>query len=86
MAADLAALLTAIRLQRLASAAACAEMIDILLGQEVAHDIVRGLPDNTRVAHKNGWVAGIHHSVALVLPDDAPEFVLATCITAELDN
>lgn len=85
-AADLAALLAAIRQGRLAGPESGAEMLDVLLAQEVTDDIVRGLPDGTRVAHKNGWVDGIHHSAAIVMPDDAPEFVLATCVTAPLDE
>jgi beta-lactamase class A len=83
---DLAALLTAIRLSRIASRDACAEMLEILLAQEVDDDIVQGLPDGTRVAHKNGWITAINHSAALVLPDDAPEFVLTSCISAPLSK
>ncbi len=85
-ASDLALLLAAIRGNRLAKPATCAEMLDLLFAQEVDDDIVRGLPAGTRVAHKNGWIKGIHHSAALVVPDDAPEFVLATCVTAPLDE
>ena len=61
-------------------------MLDVLLAQEVVDDVVRGLPDGTRVGHKNGWVEGIRHSAALVLPGDAPEFVLTTCISAPLGD
>jgi beta-lactamase class A len=83
-AADLAALLAAIRGNRLASASSCAEMLDVLLAQEVDDDIVRGLPEGTRVAHKNGWDEGIRHSAALILPAGAPEFLLVTCVSAPL--
>jgi beta-lactamase class A len=83
-AADLAALLGAIRGNRLASASSCAEMLDVLLAQEVDDDVVKGLPEGTRVAHKNGWVEGIRHSAALILPTDAPAFVLVTCVSAPL--
>jgi len=83
-AADLAALLAGIRAGRLATPSSCAEMLDILLAQEIDDDIVRGLPEGTPVAHKNGWDEGIRHSAALVLPADAPEFVLVTCMSAPL--
>jgi beta-lactamase class A len=83
-AADLASLLAAIRGHRLADPASCKEMIAVLLAQEVDEDIVQGLPPGTRVAHKNGWVEGIRHSAALILPDDAPEFILVTCVSAPL--
>jgi beta-lactamase class A len=83
-AADLASLLAAIRGHRLAASASGTEMFDVLLAQEVDDDIAQGLPPGTRVAHKNGWVEGIHHSAAVILPSDAPEFVLVSCVTAPL--
>jgi beta-lactamase class A len=79
---DLAALLSAIRRGRIATPEACAAILNFLVAQEMTDDIVQGLPMGTRVAHKNGWIDGINHSAALVLPDDAPEFVLVTCISA----
>jgi beta-lactamase class A len=96
-AADLARLMTAIhggaRRDRpsepasgFASQSACAEMLEVLLAQEVTDDVVRGLPQGTAVAHKNGWVEGIRHSVALVLPADSPAYVLAICVSAPLDH
>jgi beta-lactamase class A len=71
-AADLAALFAAIRTNRLASPSSCAEMLEVLLAQEVDDDIVKGLPEGTRAAHKNGWVKGIRHSAALILPATRP--------------
>ncbi len=91
-AADLAALNAALHTgavagspgPTLASRAACREMLDVLLAQEVTEDVVRGLPPGTRIAHKNGWVEGIRHSAALVYPDDAPDDVLVSCVSAAL--
>ncbi|HEY8457492.1 MAG TPA: serine hydrolase [Actinopolymorphaceae bacterium] len=88
---DLAALLSAIFMGTrgrwsYASPAACREMLEILLAQEVTDDIAPGLPPGTTVAHKNGWVDGIRHSAAIVFPDDAPPFVLVTCVTSSLSD
>lgn len=85
-AADLAALLAAIGTERLATPTSCHEMLDVLHAQQVTVDVVAGLPEGTRVAHKNGWVDGIRHSSALILPDDAPPYLLVTCVTAPLDK
>lgn len=85
-ASDLAALLAALYAGELAGSGATREMLEILLAQEVKVDVVRGLPPGTRVAHKNGWVDGVRHSAALVLPADAPAFVLVTCITATMSD
>ncbi|MFF0230940.1 serine hydrolase [Micromonospora sp. NPDC005252] len=88
-AADLAALLGALTSGattpgRLASPAGCAAMLDVLLAQEHREDLAAGLPEGTRVALKNGWVRGVRHSVGVVLPDDAPPYVIAVCTTTDL--
>jgi beta-lactamase class A len=80
-AADLATLLSAIALGTIASAPACATMLDILAAQEMRADLPAGLPAGTRVAIKNGWLTGIRHSAGVVYPDDAPPFVLAVCLS-----
>jgi beta-lactamase class A len=81
-AAGLVQVLGAIAAGAAASPAACTEMLDVLRGQEWRDDIVRGLPAGTRVAHKNGWVDGVRHSIALIEPDDAPPYLLAICTTS----
>ncbi|MEU5785486.1 serine hydrolase [Micromonospora lupini] len=88
-AADLAALLGALASGagtpgRLASPAGCAAMLDVLLAQEHREDLAAGLPEGTRIALKNGWVRGVRHSAGVVLPDDAPPYVLAVCTTTDL--
>jgi beta-lactamase class A len=93
-AADLAALLSTITLgaarpdslgpDRLAGAAACREMLDVLLAQERREDLAAGLPAGTRIAHKNGWVTGVRHGAAVVFPPDAPEYCLVVCATTPL--
>ena len=80
-AADLAALFGAIMAGRLGSSEA---MVATLLAQERTEDLAAGLPPGTQVAHKNGWVHGIRHAAGVILPDDAPPFVLAVCTTTPL--
>lgn len=85
-AADLARLLTAIATHRLASAESCTQMMDILLAQECTEDLAAGLPPGTRIAHKNGWVDHVRHSVGVVLPDDAAPYVIAVCTTSQMPD
>ncbi|MET7708206.1 serine hydrolase [Micromonospora sp. NPDC005413] len=88
-AADLAALLGALATGattpgRIASPAACRAMLDVLLAQEHREDLAAGLPEGTRIAHKNGWVRGVRHGAGVVLPDDAPPYLIAVCTTTDL--
>ncbi|MET7670312.1 serine hydrolase [Micromonospora luteifusca] len=87
-AADLAALLGALASGadspgKLASPAACSAMLDVLLAQEHREDLAAGLPEGTRIAHKNGWVRGVRHGAGVVLPDDAPPYLIAVCTTTD---
>jgi beta-lactamase class A len=86
-AADLAALLSAIATDRIASPSACKEMRELLLAQEKNDDLPTGLPAGTPIAHKNGWVDGIRHDAAIVYPPDTPPYVLVACLsTARSDE
>ncbi len=85
-AADLARLLSAIAADRVAGPTSCRQMMEILLAQECNDDIAAGLPPGTRIAHKNGWVEHIRHGVGVVLPDDAPPYVIAVCTTSDLPD
>ena len=55
---------------------ACAAMVDVLAAQEFNDLIPAGLPPGTKVAHKTGWITGINHDAAIVLPEGAPPYVL----------
>ncbi|PSK64455.1 hypothetical protein B0E53_03603 [Micromonospora sp. MH33] len=88
-AADLAALLGGLALGArrpgpLASPAGCAAMLDVLFAQEHREDLAAGLPEGTRIAHKNGWVRGVRHGAGVVFPADAPPYAVVVCTTTDL--
>jgi beta-lactamase class A len=88
-AADLAALLGALargaqRPGPLAAPAACASMLDVLFAQEHREDLAAGLPEGTRIAHKNGWIRGVRHGAGVVFPTDAPAYAVVVCTTTDL--
>ncbi|SCL24007.1 serine hydrolase [Micromonospora inyonensis] len=90
-AADLAALLGALavgatRPGPVATPTSCATMLDVLCAQEFREDLPAGLPAGVPIAHKNGWVTGVRHGVGVVLPHDAPPYVLAVCTTTDLTD
>lgn len=75
-AAALATLLEALLEGRAVSPEADRAMIGILRDQRFNTMIPAGLPAGVRVAHKTGWITGIHHDAAIVEPPDAPPYVL----------
>ena len=51
-------------------------MIDILLGQEFNSLIPAHLPEDVRVAHKTGWITGVHHDSGIVYLPDGQRYIL----------
>mgnify|MGYP002760903315 FL=1 len=52
------------------------EMIEILKKQQFNDMIPTRLPDNVEVAHKTGWITGVHHDSGLVILPDGQKYVL----------
>ncbi len=52
------------------------EMLRILEGQEFQETIPAGLPQGVRVGNKTGWITGINHDAAVVLPEDRAPYVM----------
>lgn len=50
-------------------------MVEVLLRQRYNEMIPAGIP-GARVAHKTGWITGIRHDAALVMPQGAPPYAL----------
>jgi len=51
-------------------------MINILLEQQYNDIIPAKLPRGVKVAHKTGWITGLHHDAALVMLPDGRQYVL----------
>ena len=74
---DLAALMNALMRGEAVSPQADRAMIETLAGQRYNSMIPAGLPSDTRVAHKTGWLDGLHHDAAIVCPPgEAVPYVL----------
>lgn len=55
---------------------ASGEMLEILKQQEFNEMIPAGLPASAQVAHKTGWITGVHHDSGVVFLDDGTTYVL----------
>ena len=58
------------------SEAASKEMIQILKQQEYNDMIPARLPGSVEVAHKTGWITGLHHDSGIVFVPGGPTYVL----------
>ncbi len=62
--------------EQLVNAAASKEMIRILLDQKFNNIIPALLPADVKVAHKTGYITGIHHDSGIVFLPDGRKYVL----------
>jgi beta-lactamase class A len=69
----------------IASPQSCRGMIDVLLRNDDATKIVRGLPPHTPCAHKTGEIDGVRNDAAIVDPFGDDPYVLVV-LTRDLRN
>ncbi|MEK6476196.1 serine hydrolase [Catalinimonas sp. 4WD22] len=73
---DLMLMFDAIAKGEAVSQEASEEMIDILLDQKFNKMIPAKLPEDVKVAHKTGWITGVHHDSGIVFLPDGRKYVL----------
>jgi beta-lactamase class A len=63
----------------------CDDMIKILLDQKFNDIIPAKLPADIRVAHKTGWITGVHHDSGIVFLPNRKKYVLVI-LSKNLEN
>jgi beta-lactamase class A len=81
---DLARVLGGVGNRTIAAPRTCEDVERLLAAQEHRDGIPAGLPGDTYVANKTGWVDGVTHDAAVVRPGDAAPYVLVVCTTGQL--
>lgn len=64
----------------------CDEMLDVLAAQEHRQMVPAGVPAGVRVAGKRGWITGIEHDAAVVMPLNSPPYVLVVLSRGAADS
>jgi Beta-lactamase class A len=82
---DLMVILERIARRQVVSEQASQEMIEILKGQEYNDMIPARLPDSVEVAHKTGWITGLHHDSGIVFVPNGPTYVVVL-LSQNLEN
>lgn len=73
---DLAIIMEKIALNEAGTPEDCVEMVRILKDQQFNDLIPLYLPEVVEVAHKTGWITGVHHDSAIVYLPDGRRYVL----------
>jgi beta-lactamase class A len=82
---DLMLLFEKIDKEELVNAEASMGMMDILLNQQFNDLIPAQLPNNVKVAHKTGWITGVHHDSGIVFLPGGRKYVLVL-LSKDLKN
>jgi beta-lactamase class A len=82
---DLMLLFEKIDKEELVNAEASMGMMDILLNQQFNDIIPARLPKSVKVAHKTGWITGVHHDSGIVFLPDGRKYVLVL-LSKDLKN
>lgn len=77
---DLGTVMRAVAEGPMFTEASRAEMLGILQRQHFRENIPAGVPDGVPVANKTGWITGINHDAAVVMPPAMPAYVLVVMI------
>ncbi|UPK77030.1 class A beta-lactamase-related serine hydrolase [Nocardioidaceae bacterium SCSIO 66511] len=85
-ASDMARVLVALLAGKLVPAQRTTEVERVLAACETNDAIPAGLPPNTYLAHKTGWIDEACHDVGIVRPDGARPFILSIFTSALLDD
>ncbi len=82
---DLMLLFDKIDHEELVNSEASMAMMDILLNQKFNDIIPANLPREVKVAHKTGWITGVHHDSGIVFLPDGRKYVLVL-LSRDLKN
>lgn len=73
---DLLIIMEAIASNKAGTKEDCANMVDILKDQRFNDIIPHNLPKDVEVAHKTGWITGVHHDAGIVYLPNGRSYVL----------
>ncbi|WP_293300777.1 serine hydrolase [Allomuricauda sp.] len=73
---DLLIIMEAIATNKAGTKEDCANMVDILKDQRFNDIIPHNLPKDVEVAHKTGWITGVHHDAGIVYLPNGRSYVL----------
>jgi beta-lactamase class A len=58
----------------------CQQMIELMSGNDLLRLLQGGLPQDTRIAHKNGWLEDVHGDAGIVFPPNGRNYVISVFV------
>lgn len=55
----------------------CRQMLELMSGNHLLRLLQGGIPEGTRISHKNGWLDNMHGDAGIVFPPNGRDYVIA---------
>jgi hypothetical protein len=63
----------------------CRQMLELMSANDLLRLLQGGIPDGTRISHKNGWVSNTHGDAGIVFPPNGHDYVIAVFLWENTD-
>jgi hypothetical protein len=63
----------------------CKQMLELTSANDLLRLLQGGIPEGTRIAHKNGWLDTIHGDAGIVFPPNGRNYVIAVFLWQDTD-
>jgi beta-lactamase class A len=63
----------------------CRQMLELMSGNNLLRLLQGGLPPDTRISHKNGWLENVHGDAGIVYPPNGRNYVIAVFVWKDTD-
>jgi hypothetical protein len=63
----------------------CRQMLELMSANDLLRLLQGGIPEGTRISHKNGWIANTHGDAGIVFPPNGRNYVIAVFLWENTD-
>ncbi|MAS33498.1 MAG: hypothetical protein CL610_05790 [Anaerolineaceae bacterium] len=58
----------------------CRQMLELMSANDLLRLLQGGIPEGTRISHKNGWLSNVHGDAGIVFPPNGHDYVIAVFV------
>jgi hypothetical protein len=63
----------------------CRQMLELMSANDLLRLLQGGIPEGTRISHKNGWISNTHGDAGIVFPPNGHDYVIAVFLWENTD-
>lgn len=63
----------------------CRQMLELMSGNHLQRLLQGGIPPNTRISHKNGWLNNMHGDAGIVYPPNGRNYIISVFVWEDTD-